>query len=206
MEVPTNIYSDYSPPKGSLAELLNQPVNEKFLKEHDYYKGHFYLPIEKNIFLLNKIFPNKYRIEILYSNIVYGVAWMNLRVHYFNYDTESWDFVDGSAALKIGTDTDATFQKLRSEATKSACKLLGKIFGGDLNREPEENKIPDKWQSVQVLFDEVFDKLKSEDIEPIQLIIANKVEAKRAQVIQKLSRLKPKPPRTTKAKTKNQIN
>jgi len=78
MEMPTlkSLYDERKPSAGSLLELLCQPVNEKLVAEHPEFAGFKYLPIEKCLDLLIKIFGTTFKVEILSEGYVSGSVWV----------------------------------------------------------------------------------------------------------------------------------
>lgn len=107
-----------------------------------------YLPIERVEDLLRKIFQ-RFRIEVKESKIIANALSVTVRVHYLDPVTGEWDYQDGVGATDIQTDQgkaamDFMFTKsgavqkalpaAKSYAVKDAVEVLGKIFGGSLNR------------------------------------------------------------------------
>ncbi len=131
-----------------LNTLLNQPVPERWIKEHPVAKNVRYLPIDKVEFMLKRIFQ-EYKIEVLgYSQIFNSVA-CHVRLHYLNPLTGVWSFHDGLGAVGVQTEAGASaadMLKIKSDAVmkalpaaesyaiKDAAEKLGTIFGADLNR------------------------------------------------------------------------
>lgn len=128
--------------------LMNQPPNQKWVKEHPFIRGYKYLPIERIEYLLKSIFK-RYRIEITGQGQSFNGVWVTVRVHYLNPITGEWDFHDGIGASQLQTakGTSATdlaninngalsmaFPMAKTIAIKDACDHFGKLFGADLNR------------------------------------------------------------------------
>lgn len=128
--------------------LLNQPVPEKWVKDHPYAKGVRYIPIEKVEFLLTRIFQ-EWRIEILSEGQMFNSVYVKVRLHYKNPLTGGWSFHDGVGAVDVQTakgESAADLSKIvanavmkalpaaESYAIKDAAEKLGELFGKNLNR------------------------------------------------------------------------
>lgn len=128
--------------------LLNQPVPDKWVKDHPFAKGVKYLPIEKVEFLLKRIFQ-EYRIEVIDYRQLFNAVSCHCRLHYKNPVSGEWSFHDGLGAVGIQTDAgkpasdlsaikqDSVMKALPaalSYAVKDAAEKLGSLFGANLNR------------------------------------------------------------------------
>lgn len=128
--------------------LLNQPVPEKWVKDHPFAKNVKYLPIDKVEFLLTKIFQ-QWRVEVVAYSQLFNSVSCHVRLHYMNPVTGEWSYHDGLGAVGVQTDAgkaasdlsaikqDAIMKALpaaESYAIKDAAEKLGKLFGKDLNR------------------------------------------------------------------------
>lgn len=128
--------------------LLNQPVPDKWVKDHPFAKNVKYLPIEKIEFLLTRIFQN-WRIEVLSEGVMFQSVYVRVRLHYQNPVSGEWSFHDGLGAVGVQTDKgepasnlaaikqDAIMKALpaaKSFAVKDAAENLGELFGKNLNR------------------------------------------------------------------------
>lgn len=128
--------------------LLNQPPNEKWIKEHPYIAGYRYIPIDKVEYLLRRIFK-RFKIEITGQGTSFNGVWVTVRVHYFNPVTNDFDFHDGIGASQLQTKKGTSpadlaninngaismaFPLAKTIAIKDACDHFGKLFGCDLNR------------------------------------------------------------------------
>lgn len=129
--------------------LMNQPVPQKWVKEHPYISGYKYLPIDKIEYLLKKIFK-QYRIEIMREGQSFNGVYVTVRLHYLHPVTDNWEFHDGIGAVALQTKSGKSpadmvninngalgmaFPIAKSRALKNACYGFGKFFGSDLNRE-----------------------------------------------------------------------
>lgn len=145
--------------------LLSAPPRKEWIKKHPIINvkkaggqsGPLeYLPETIVRFLLRKIF-GRFKEEILREGVMFNSAYVVVRVHYFNPITEDWEFTDGAGAVGVQTDkgeaagnmsaikSDAVMKALPSAASyafKNACKKLGAIFGGDLNKITTEAFVP----------------------------------------------------------------
>jgi hypothetical protein len=128
--------------------ILNQPPPLKWVKEHPYVSGHFYLPIDKVEFMLKKLFK-KTRIEILREGISFNGVYVVVRVWYQDILTSEMDFHDGIGAIQLQTKKGTSPADLvnvnngaismaypiaKTLAIKDACDHFGSIFGSNLNR------------------------------------------------------------------------
>lgn len=128
--------------------LLNQPVPEKWVKDHPYAKNVKYIPIEKVEFLLTRIFQ-EWRVEILSEGQLFNSVYVKVRLHYLNPVTGEWSFHDGVGAVDVQTakgESAADLSKIvanavmkalpaaESYAIKDAAEKLGELFGKNLNR------------------------------------------------------------------------
>lgn len=141
--------------------LLNQPVPEKWIKNHPYIKKtvideqgrkiqipYPYLPIDKVEHLLRKIFK-RIRVEILREGSSFNGVYVTVRVHYWNPVYNEWDFHDGIGAIHLQVKSGSSpanlndinngalsmaFPLAKTLAVKDAAEMLGEIFGANLNR------------------------------------------------------------------------
>lgn len=147
--------------------LLNQPPNEKWLREHPMAKVK-YIPIEIVEFLLTSIFI-AWRVEIKTVQLVANSVVVTVRLFYQNPITGEWDWQDGVGAAPLQTDKGAgatDFNAIKSVAVqigvpaaesyavKDAAEKIGKLFGKDLNRKDAmgyqflENKFPADYSNL----------------------------------------------------------
>jgi hypothetical protein len=132
----------------SINGILNTPPPAKWVKEHPFIKGHFYLPIDKVEYLLRKIFK-KYNIEITGQGTAFNGVWVTVRVHYFNPALNAMQYQDGIGAIQLQTKSGTSptdmininngavsmaFPLAKTLAIKDACDMIGNIFGANLNR------------------------------------------------------------------------
>lgn len=141
--------------------LLNQPVPEKWIKNHPYIKKEVineqgkkvkvpypYLPIDKVEHLLRKIFK-RFRIEILREGQSFNGVFVSVRVHYWHPVFNEWDFHDGIGAIHLQVKSGSSPANLndinngalsmayplaKTLAIKDACDMFGDLFGANLNR------------------------------------------------------------------------
>lgn len=141
--------------------LLSQPVPKSWVKKHPIIKvkndsGQMvaleYIPVDKQKFLLRKIFKN-FRIEIVDKGIMFQSVFVHVRIHYLDPVRNEWDFHDGIGAVGVQTDSgksaadlaaiksDAVMKALpaaHSYAVKNACDNFGTLFGEGLNKNVAE--------------------------------------------------------------------
>lgn len=128
--------------------LLNQPVPEKWVKDHPFAKNVKYIPIEKVEYLLTRIFQ-EWKVEVLSEGVMFQSVYVKVRLHYKNPISGEWSFHDGLGAVGVQTDAgksasdlaaikqDAIMKALpaaESYAIKDAAEKLGELFGKNLNR------------------------------------------------------------------------
>lgn len=128
--------------------LLNQPVPEKWIKQHPFAKNVTYLPIDKIEFLLTRIFQ-QWKVEVLSFSALFNSVAVHVRLHYLNPVDGNWYHHDGLGAVGVQTDAgkpasdlgaikqDAIMKALpaaESFAVKDAAEKLGVLFGKNLNR------------------------------------------------------------------------
>lgn len=141
--------------------LLNQEPKKEWMKDHPIAKVEFkdasgnkvkvpvkYLPIERIEWLLTNIFIS-WKFEILREGLIANSAYVTGRLHYRNPITGEWDWMDGTGAQPLQTESGAgatEFDKIKSSAVqislpaaesyavKDAAEKLGKLFGKDMNR------------------------------------------------------------------------
>jgi len=128
--------------------LINQKPPQKWIKKNPYANNSLYLPIDKVEFLLRKIYK-RYRVEVLTVQQMFNAVQVTVRLHYLHPVTNEWDWMDGTGAkslqLKKGS-TSFDFSNINTNAVdmatpiattmamKNAASKLGRIFGGDMNR------------------------------------------------------------------------
>lgn len=128
--------------------LLNQPVPDKWVKDHPMATGVKYLPIDKVEFLLTRIFQ-QWRLEVVSYQQLFQSVSVHVRLHYKNPVTGEWLYQDGLGAVAIQTEKGASasdLSKIKSDAVmkalpaaesyalKDAAEKLGVLFGKNLNR------------------------------------------------------------------------
>ncbi len=128
--------------------LLNQPPNEKWIKEHPFIAGYKYIQIDKVEYLLRRIFK-RFKIEVTGQGTAFNGVWVTVRVHYLNPVTNEFDYHDGIGASQLQTKKGTSpadlaninngalsmaFPLAKTVAIKDACDHFGKLFGCDLNR------------------------------------------------------------------------
>lgn len=180
--------------------LVNNPVPEKWIKEHPFAKKKVdgrtvpieYLPIDKVEYLMTKIFQI-WRVDVKTVQSLFNSVAVTVRVYYRNPVTGEEQYHDGVGAVGVQTDAGASAADLsaikqdaimkalpaaKSYAIKDACEHIGKIFGRDLNRPDTlahtmtyEN--PDNADLVE-LFELKRENMSAEDIADAERIINNK--------------------------------
>lgn len=133
-----------------LNKILSTTPPKDWVKEHPMTKGK-YLPINRVEDLLRKIFL-RFKIEIIDFKVIANSVTCQIRLHYIDPVSGEWDFQDGVGAMAIQVDkgspamdfnftkSDAIMKALpaaKSYAVKDAAEVLGKLFGGDLNRKDD---------------------------------------------------------------------
>jgi Rad52/22 family double-strand break repair protein len=132
----------------ALNVLLNQPVPQKWVKDHPMAAGVKYLPIDKVEFMLTRIFQ-EWKVEVVNYAALFQSVSVHVRLHYKNPITGEWLYQDGLGAVAVQTDKGASaadLSKIKSDAImkalpaaesyaiKDAAEKLGTIFGKNLNR------------------------------------------------------------------------
>ena len=175
-----------------LADILRSPCKSEWVKKHDVYTDHEYLPIDKVILLLNRIWHTNWNKEILSSVITEKYVQVTVRIHLYHYDSEEWIYHDGGAISTIKDDSSGAYQAAISEAIKDAMGVYP-IFGSELNlNQTSQNLASSKsvWNKTIKLFDELKNRMIQEDIEYIEEAIKNKDESKRVECHKKLMAFK----------------
>ncbi len=133
----------------AVVSLLNEEPPKEWVKENSYANNAKYLPIDKVEYLLNSIFPCKYKIEITDKGVAFNAVYVTVRVHYIDLVSNEWRFHDGIGAKEIQVKSGSSpadlqninksavamaFPIAETEAIKDACHKFGRLFGSDLNR------------------------------------------------------------------------
>lgn len=131
-----------------LSFFLNQSPPAKWVKKHPYIKDHFYLPIEKVEFMLQRFFKLS-RISILREGTAFNGVYVVVRVEYLHPVTNQMEWHDGIGAIQLQTAKGTSpadlaninngaisiaFGVAKSIAIKDATDHIGRVFGRDLNR------------------------------------------------------------------------
>lgn len=140
-------------------ELVNRPCPTEWVKGHPTLKvkdsrGQFhplwYLPIDKVRFLLTAIFGPFVREEIISVQQHFNSEVVTVRLHYCIPGTSTWLYQDGVGAVAVQTDkgeSAANLAAIKSDgvmkaapaaasfAVSNAAAKIGKVFGGDLNKD-----------------------------------------------------------------------
>lgn len=140
-------------------ELVNRPCPAEWVKGHPTLKvkdsrGQFhplwYLPIDKVRFLLTAIFGPFVREEIISVQQHFNSEVVTVRLNYCIPGTSTWLFQDGVGAVAVQTDkgeSAANLAAIKSDgvmkaapaaasfAVSNAAAKIGKVFGGDLNKD-----------------------------------------------------------------------
>lgn len=133
----------------AVVSLMNEEPPKEWVKKNPYANDSMYLPIDKVEYLLNSIFPCKYKIEITDKGIAFNAVYVTVRVHYVDLVLNEWRFHDGIGAKEIQVKSGSSpadlqninksavamaFPIAETEAIKDACHKFGRLFGSDLNR------------------------------------------------------------------------
>ena len=129
--------------------LINQNPPSKWIKTNPYANNSKYLPIDKVELMLRKIYKDV-DIEVLRESVMFNAVTVTIRIHYTHPVTGQKGFKDGVGAKQIQVKKGSTFSDLaninnnavemalpiaKTNAIKDATHNLGRIFGGDLNRQ-----------------------------------------------------------------------
>lgn len=191
-----DLLTPISESENSLNSLLNRNVISDFVVNHPDFPDYKYLPIEKVIFLLNKIFKNNWDVEIISRTTVRNYVEVSVRIHYFDVDSAEWRYKDGIATCEFTAPHSlrSAFQIAKSGAI---CDAMGvfPLFGSDLNKNQkpniaEQSVKKDKWSKLRDLFEELKPIVKQDDIHYVENIISNKIDIDYAKVKYKLGALK----------------
>ena len=132
-----------------VVSLLNENPPIEWVKKNPYAHDSLYLPIDKVEYLLNSIFPGKYKIEITDTGIAFNAVYVSVRLHYRDLLNGDWMFHDGIGAKEIQVKSGSSpadlqninngalgmaFPIAKTRAIKDAADHFGKLFGSDLNR------------------------------------------------------------------------
>jgi len=128
--------------------LLNQDPKKEWIKSHPMNAKLKYLPIERVEWLLTNLFV-RWKVEVKDYKLIANSVTVDVRVHYLDPITNTWEWQDGVGASPLQTDKEAgatDWTKIKSDAVmkalpaaktfavKDAVEQIGKIFGKDLNR------------------------------------------------------------------------
>ena len=194
-----DLLTPISESENTLNSLFNSPVIMEWVVSHPDFSDYKYLPIEKVIFLLNKILKNNWDVEIISRTTVRNYVEVSVRIHYFDIDSEEWRYKDGIATCEFTAPHSlrSAFQIAKSGAI---CDAMGvfPLFGSELNKNQKPNVAEqsvkkDKWGKLSDLFEEVRSLLVQTDIEVIEQDIANKNNIAYPKLRYKLNALKNKP-------------
>lgn len=133
-----------------IKEALNRFPPQKWVKQHPFVKSHYYLPIDKVEYLLDKIYK-KYRIEVKKTGMLMNSVEVTVRVWYRDLQSGEMEYHDGVGACELQTQKDTGNLKgdmsnvnrgavamalpiAKTVAVKDACDHLGNIFGRNINR------------------------------------------------------------------------
>jgi len=137
--------------------LLNQAPPTQWVKTHPFIKCYNYLPIDKVVLLLRKIFK-EYKIEITGQGTAFNGVWVTVRVHFKSPTNGEWLFYDGIGAAQLQTKQGSSpadlaninngalsmaFPIAKTVAVKDACDHFGSLFGSNLNRKDVVEFKPD---------------------------------------------------------------
>lgn len=150
----------------NLIEVLELEPPLDWIKTHESFPDHKYLPIEKTMLLLRKIFGLNFKIEVINSNELFNAVGVTVRVHYLDFGSPRvWHSQDGTASdapSKIDKLTFAefavssSFPVAKSLAINNALRSTFPLFGLNLNNGKVQVKEPKK------LADKKLEELKEE--------------------------------------------
>ena len=161
-ELTANIEEAYK--SDALNYRLNQPPIESWIKEHPFITGHKYIPIDKIELMMRRIFKD-WQVEIKDTSHMFNSVYVTVRIHYIHPPTGEWRYHDGIGATPLQLESGAEAADLasikksavamalptaKSQAIKDAVDHLGRLFGGDLNREDLAQFAPDNELSEMV--------------------------------------------------------
>ena len=157
--------------KNDLNILLNQPPQEKWIKENKFANNTKYIPIEKVEYLLTAIYQS-WKVEIKETIVIANSIVVTVRLYTQNPITGEWDWHDGIGAAPIQTEKGAAatdFTKVNTSAVqmaapaaesyaiKDAAEKLGKIFGKDINRKDVIDVIPSMLNKKELMQQKIND-------------------------------------------------
>lgn len=208
--------TDLSVKTNQLMILLNQPVPDKWLKDHPTAKVKIdgvnkparYMPIERVEWLLSRIF-GKWWVEIKDTKLIANSVVVTVRLHVINPITGEGEWQDGVGANPIQTDAGAgaadwnhikfsgvqmAAPAAETYAIKDAAEKFGKFFGKDANRQVNidyNNMLKKKitLEDVRVLFEEKMMNLTDQQVKDIDRIIKGKEETSYSKIYKQLSEL-----------------
>ncbi len=208
--------TDLAVKTNQLMILLNQPVPDKWLKDHPTakvkidgaYKPARYMPIERVEWLLSRIF-GKWWVEIKDVKLIANSVTVTIRLYVINPITGETEWQEGIGANPIQTDAGAgaaDWNKIKfsgvqmaapaaeTYAVKDAAEKFGKFFGKDANRQVNidyNNMLKTKvtLEDIKELLEEKMLKLTDEQVKDIDRVIKDKEENSYSKIHRQLSAL-----------------
>jgi len=208
--------TDLAVKNNQLMILLNQPVPDKWLKDHPTAKVKVdgvskparYMPIERVEWLLSRIF-GKWWVEIKDTKLIANSVVVTIRLYVTNPITGETEWQDGIGANPIQTDAGAgaaDWNKIKfsgvqmaapaaeTYAVKDAAEKFGKFFGKDANRQVNidyNNMLKKKvtLEDLKVLFEENILKLTDAEVKNIDRVIKDKEENSYSKIHKQLMAL-----------------
>lgn len=136
--------------------LLNKPPRREWLKKNRFANGNLYLPIDKVELLLTTIFQ-EWHLEVKQVLVVANSVAAVVRLYYRSPIDGKMLWHDGAGAAPIQQDSGSDSSDVSavkkdgakmavpmavSYAMKDAAGRIGKIFGGDLNKDDAVGFVP----------------------------------------------------------------
>lgn len=208
--------TDLAVKTNQLMILLNQPVPDKWLKDHPTAKVKIdgvnkparYMPIERVEWLLSRIF-GKWWVEIKDVKLIANSVTVTIRLYVINPITGETEWQEGIGANPIQTDAGAgaaDWNKIKfsgvqmaapaaeTYAVKDAAEKFGKFFGKDANRQVNidyNNMLKTKvtLEDIKELLEEKMLKLTDEQVKDIDRVIKDKEENSYSKIHRQLSAL-----------------
>jgi len=208
--------TDLAVKTNQLMILLNQPVPDKWLKDHQTAKVKIdgvnkparYMPIERVEWLLSRIF-GKWWVEIKDVKLIANSVTVTIRLYVINPITGETEWQEGIGANPIQTDAGAgaaDWNKIKfsgvqmaapaaeTYAVKDAAEKFGKFFGKDANRQVNidyNNMLKTKvtLEDIKELLEEKMLKLTDEQVKDIDRVIKDKEENSYSKIHRQLSAL-----------------
>jgi len=184
--------------QSKLNQLLNNPPEQKWIKDHPIAKGVKYIPIERIEYLLTAVFL-KWWIEVQEFKLIANSVSVHVRLFYIDPINGVPMHQDGLGAAPLQTDKDAgaiEFDHIKNDAVmkalpaaesyaiKDAAEKIGKLFGKDLNRADQilydslgSKFDPDPLDKVKQELKEALNMYQGEDKQDLQNECADRIKS-----------------------------